>query len=185
MSATAAPFGLQPVFHPSGEIRLSSRVDGVLSTYGTSIFTGTPIKNDTNGTLIPTTTAAANPTIGVFMGCQFSSGGRRFVLPYWPASQAYDAGSCVVQYTEDPQTIYAGQGTGSYAATAVGEGVNLQDASQGSTYTGLSTQSLSAATGATAATFTIVGLAEYPNNAWGDAYTIVNVKIQTYQGPVA
>lgn len=185
MSSTAAPFGLRPVFHPSGEVRLSSLAGGIASAYGTSIFSGTPVKFNTDGTLIVTTTAAANPTIGVFAGCQFSALGRRFVLPYWPAAQTYDTGSMIAQYTSDTQIEYEGQGVGSYAATAVGEGVNLNDASQGSTYTGQSTQALSAVTGATPATFTITNIAPYPDNDWGDAYTIVRVKIQTYQGPVA
>ena len=39
--------------------------------------------------------------------------------------------------------------------------------------------------GATTATFTVVNLAEYPDNAWGDTYTIVRVKIQTYAPAVA
>ena len=86
MSATASPFGVRPVSHPSGTVRLDQLAGGVLSTYGTSIFTNTPVKRDTNGTLIPCATGA-DVCIGVFAGCEFSSSGKRFILPYWPAAQ--------------------------------------------------------------------------------------------------
>jgi hypothetical protein len=186
MSSTNAPFGLRCVFHPAGEPRLASLKDGILSGYGTSIFTGTPIKRDTNGTLIPTATGA-DSTIGIFVGCQFTSAGRRFILPYWPAAQTYDAGSMIAQYEMiDGNAIYEGQADGSVAMTANGEGINLVDASAGSVYTGNSSQALNhTTTGATAATFQIVNVADYPDNDWGDTYTIVRVKISTFQGQVA
>ncbi len=187
MSATAAPFGIQPIYHPSGTIRLNNQVDGVLSTYGTAIYTGTPIKRDTNGTLIPTGTGA-DSAIGVFMGCQFTqTDGRRFVLPYWPAAQTYVAGSMIAQWAPfDATGEYEGQANGSLASTTIGESINLADTSQGSVYTGYSSQSLTATTtGSTAGTFIIVGLSERPGNAWGDAFTIVRVRVSTIQGPVA
>src|SRR5215831_3145053 len=106
MSATLAPQGLVPERHPSGAIRVENRIDGVVSGYGTAIFTGSPVKNDTNGTLIPVTTTVADKCIGVFQGCMFSSAGKRFVLPYWPAGQTYDAGSGLFYFTRDPLIIY-------------------------------------------------------------------------------
>lgn len=185
MSSTLAPQGLVPVYHPSGTIRVDNQVDGVASGYTTALYTGTPVKRTTDGTLVAVGTGA-DTAIGVFQGCQFTASSKRFVLPYFPASQTYDAGSMIAYYTSDPQIVYEGQANGSVAATAIGEGMNLGDASQGSTYTGFSTQSLAATTtGSTAATFQLLGLAPYPDNAWGDAYTKVRVKISTYQGQVA
>jgi hypothetical protein len=185
MSATLAPQGLIPSRHPSGTIRVETLIDGVLSTYGTSIFTGTPIKRDTNGTLIPCA-VGADACIGVFQGVEFSAATKRFVIPYWPAGQTYDAGSCLVRFTADPDIIYEAQANGPVAATAVGESINLANASQGSTYTGFSTQALNATTtGATAGTFIVWNLAPYDDNAWGDAYTKLLVKIGTAQGAVA
>jgi hypothetical protein len=185
MSATLAPQGLVPSHHPSGVIRVTNQGDGIASAYGTSIYTGTPIMRGTDGTIIVVPTGASTP-IGVFQGCEFSSASKRFVLPYWPAAQTYDAGSMIAKYTDDPEIIYEGQANGAVAMTAVGEGINLGDASQGSVYTGFSTQSLAATTtGATAASFILQGLAPYPGNAWGDAYTRVYVKISTRQGQVA
>ena len=185
MSATASPFGLRPVSHPSGTIRLSQLAGGVASAYGTALYTNTPIKRHTDGTLIATATGA-DETIGVFAGCEFSSSGKRFVLPYWPAAQTYDAGTMIAYYTSDPHITYEAQADGSIALTANGESINLANTSQGSVYTGQSTQALTATTtGASAGTFQIVNLAPYDDNAWGDAYTILRVKISTYQGVVA
>lgn len=185
MSATLAPQGLVPVAHPSGTIRDDTLVDGILSGYGTAIYTGTPIKRDTNGTLIPCGTGA-DVCIGVFMGCQFSSAGKRFVSPYFPAGQTYDAGSMLVTYTWDPNIIYEGQADGPVNAADNGESINLANTSQGNSFTGFSTQALNhTTTGSSAGTFQVIGLAPYSDNAWGDAYTRLRVKISSYQGPVA
>jgi hypothetical protein len=187
MSSTNAPFGLRLAFHPAGDPRIASLKDGILSTYGTAIYTGTPIKRDTNGTIIPVGTGA-DVCIGIFCGCQYTTtDGRRIISAYWPASTAYVAGSMIAQYEMiDGNAIYEGQADGSVAQTANGEGINLVDASTGSAYTGLSSQALNhTTTGATAATFQIVDVAPYPDNDWGDTYTIVRVKISTFQGQVA
>lgn len=188
MSATSQPVGLQPVFHPSGTIRQDSQINGVASGYATALYSGTPVKRTTDGTLIAVATGA-DSAIGVFMGCEFTSAGNRFILPYWPASQTYDSNTnepMIAYFTSDPNIIYEGQADGTLAATTIGEGINLANASQGSVYTGQSTQALNhTTTGATAATFEVLNLAPYPDNAWGDAFTKVRVKISTYQGQVA
>jgi hypothetical protein len=186
MSATNAPFGVRPSSHPSGVIRQEERINGIASGYSTALYTGTPIKNTTDGTLVATATGA-DSTIGSFQGCEFNSAGKRFVLPYWPASQTYDSdGTMVAYFTADKNITYEGQCDGSVAMTALWEGINLVDASTGSTYTGYSSQRLNhTTTGATTATWTVTGLGEDVFNAWGDAFTIVRVMIQTYQAAIA
>jgi len=188
MSAVAAPLGLRVAEHISGDPRFISLVDGILSGLASNIFTGTPVKMNTDGTVIATTTAAADPVFGIFAGCEFTQAdGTRRVLPYWPSGQTYVAGSCLAKIVpiNDAGAVFIGQGVGSYALINRGEGVNLQNNTQGSVFTGLSSQALSAPTGATAATFTILDLVNQPDNAWGDAFTWVYVTIQTRQGPVA
>lgn len=192
MSATLQAYGLRPVYHPAGVIRQEQKLSGIASGYATAIYTGTPVKLNTDGTLIPVSTGA-DVAIGVFQGCEFSSNGKFFVLPYWPASQTYDtpAGNGFLNpmwafYTRDPDIVYEAQANGSLSLAAVGQGINLANASQGSTYTGISTQALNATTtGATAATFQVIDLAPYDDNVWGDAFTQVRVKIATYQGQIA
>lgn len=185
MSATDAPFGLRCVYHPSGTPRVETVQNGIASGYNTGLFFGTPIKLTTDGTIVATATGA-DSTIGVFAGCFYISNGIPH-LGYWPANQTYDANTPMwVQYNAfDPEAIYEGQADGSIAQTALGEAINLADASAGSIYTGLSSQHLNhTTTGATPGTFLVQNIAPYPDNAWGDAFTIVRVRIGTFQPPI-
>ena len=50
MTATAAPFGLIPAWHPSGTIR--QQAGTIASGYDTDIFQYTPVVFFTDGTLI-------------------------------------------------------------------------------------------------------------------------------------
>jgi hypothetical protein len=174
------------VWHPSGVIRQTELLNGVASGYASNIFTHTPVKYTTDGTLI-VCAAGADVTIGSFAGCEFSSAGKYFVLPYWPSGQTYDTlGPARFYVNTDKGITYEAQANGSVAITARGEGANLVGAVSGSTFTGGSTQALNATTtGATAATYTVQDLAPYEDNAWGDAFTQLRVTIQSYQGPVA
>jgi hypothetical protein len=182
-----APFGLRPVYHPSGDVRVEQHANGIASGFGTAIFTGTPIKKATDGTIIPCA-VGADVCIGVFAGCQFISGNRPFILPYWPAGQTYDVNTRMVALWNpiDAVAEWEGLANGPVPQTAWGEGINLADASAGSIYTGLSSQHLNATvTGATPATFIVTGLPQYPDNTWGDAFTLLRVRISTVQGQVA
>lgn len=191
MSTTNAPFGLRPAAHPSGTIRQTVQNNGIASAYGTALYTGTPIVRGTDGTIQAATTSS-RAAIGVFQGCEYTDAAGRFVVsPYWPASATYaNDGFMQAYYTDDPEILYDAQCNGSVAATAIGEGINLANNSQGSTYTGQSTQALdSSTTGATPGLGTVVAIPPGPYvggefNAPGDAYTVVRVRL-TYQGPVA
>lgn len=187
MSAVSAPFGVRPVFHPSGDVRLRDVSLGIASGYGTGLYSGTPVKYTTDGTLIATATGA-DSLVGIFAGCQFISNQRPFILPYWPAGQTYDANTAMTAWFSpmDALAEYEAQLDGSGAQSLVGQGINLVTAAGGSIYTGQSNQMLNhTATGATPGTFTVVGLAPYPDNVWGDAFTIVRVKAGTVQPPIA
>jgi len=187
MTATSAPFGLRCVYHPSGEPRIETLTNGIASGYATGLYTGTPVKLTTDGTLVATATGA-DSTIGIFVGCFFISGGRPFQQAYWPAAQTYDANTLMwAQYEAlDPNAIYEGQADGAVAQTANGEAINLVTASTGSIYTQQSAQFLNhTTTGAAPGTFIVQNIAPYPDNAWGDAFTIVRVRIGTYQAPIA
>lgn len=187
MTATSAPYGLRPVLHNSGIIRQTEYLSGIASAYGTSIFTQTPVKFFTDGTIIVTPTGASD-TVGVFAGAEWASAGRYFVSPYWPAGQTYDAtGPMRVYLNDDKGIVYEAQCDGAVAQTANRESINIVTASAGNTTTnGLSTQFLNhTTTGASAGTFQVIGLAPYDYNAWGDAFTEVRVSILTYSGAIA
>lgn len=184
MSAVSAPFGFLPVFHPSGIIRSSAYPGGVVSGYNTNIFKGTPVLWDTAGVL-QAVTAANQDFAGIFMGCEFQQGGQLppQTLPYWPANQTYIAGSCVIYIWDDPDLWFLAQADGSVAQTAIADQVNISNFTAGSTATGLSAATVSATPVGVGnqGQWSVMGLATNINNAWGDAFTVLQLKMARNQ----
>ena len=182
MSATSAPFGLRPAFHPSGLDRAQALAGGIVSGYAFNILKGQPVKYDTNGTIVPA--AAGDAFVGAFAGVEFTdTTGRRRVSNYWPASTAYQTGSCVAYFYNDPNIVYEIQADGTLAQSSIGDEADLSNATAGSTTTGLSQATLSnTLIGANGeAQMRIVDLAPYPDNAWDDTYVIVRATIAQFQ----
>jgi hypothetical protein len=181
VSAFAAPFGLKPLYHPSGIIR--PKALDIASGYGTAIFQygivalGAPAAGLIAGNV-------AGPIIGCFLGVEYTpADGRRRYSNNWPAAQAYNAGSCVAYYTDDVLITYEIQASGSVAETQIGNQFNAT-AEVGNATTGFSTQALDLTTAnPTTANnlLRIVGLTPGPLNAFGDAFTIVQVQISNHQ----
>ena len=111
MSATSAPFGLRPAFHPSGLDRAQALANGITSAYNTDIFKGQPVRYNTTaiggtlGTICPATTSGA--WVGSFAGVEWTdTTGRARVSNYWPANTAYTAGSCVAYFYNNQNIVY-------------------------------------------------------------------------------
>ena len=183
MSATSAPFGLRPAFFPTGLERAQALANGITSGYASNILKGQPVvygttaNSGTLGTIIPATTSGT--VTGAFAGVEWTdTTGRRRVSNYWPASTS---GTAIVAYFyNDQQIIYEIQADGSMAQTTLGNEYNINNVTAGSTTTGLSQCTLNSASAAGnggQAQLRVVDLAPYPDNAWGDAYTIVRVQI--------
>ena len=101
MSSSNAPFGLRPAFHPSGLDRAQALANGIASAYGTDILKGQPVKLNSSGNLV--VAAAGDAFQGAFAGVEWTdTTGRRRVSNYWPASTAYQTGSCVPISTTTP-----------------------------------------------------------------------------------
>ena len=182
MSATNAPFGLRPAFHPSGLDRAVELTDGITSGYASNILKGQPVKYATGGVI--NVASAGDAFVGAFAGVQWTdTTGRVHVSNYWPASTAYQTGSCQAYFYTDPNIVYEVQADGSLAQTSIGDEADISNATAGSTTTGLSqcTLSTTLAGAGNSAQMRIVGLAPYPGNAWGDSYTIVRATISEYQ----
>ena len=182
MSSTNAPFGMRPAFHPSGLDRAQALADGILSGYTSDILKGQPVKMDTSGQI--QVAAAGNSFLGAFAGVEWTdTTGRRRVSNYWPANTAYQTGSCVAYFYSDPNIVYEIQAAGSLAQTAIGAEADLSNTTAGSTTTGLSqcTLSTSVVAAGNPAQMRIVDIAPYPDNAWGDSYTIVRATISEHQ----
>ena len=187
MSATSAPFGLRPAFHPTGLDRAQALAGGITSGYGTAILKGQAVQYSPNaGVILPVldTTTNSGLVSGAFAGVEWTdTTGRRRVSNYWPASTAYIAGSCIAYFYNDQQIVYEIQTDGTMAQTAIGNEANLSNFTAGSTTTGLSQMTLSASLvgSGSAGQFRIVDLAPYADNAWGDPYVIVRVQVSKPQ----
>ena len=182
MSATNAPFGLRPAYHPSGLDRATVLADGILSTYSSNIVKGQPVKMATTGVI--QAAAAGDAFLGAFDGVEWTdTTGRRRVSNYWPANTAYQTGSCLAYYYDDPNIVYEIQGDGSMTQNMVGAESDLSNTTDGSTTTGLSqcTISTSVVAAGSGAQMRIINLAPYPGNAWGDSYTIVRATVAKHQ----
>jgi hypothetical protein len=183
MSATSAPFGLRPAFHPSGLDRAQALAGGIVSGYASNILKGQPVQYGTTansgtlGTIVIATTSGA--WSGAFAGVQWTdTTGRARVSNYWPANTAYTAGTCVAYFYNDQNIVYEIQADGSMAQTTIGNEYNFTNIAAGSTTTGLSQATLGSATAVgngSQGQMRVVDIAPYPGNDWGDAYTIVRV----------
>ena len=182
MSSTNAPFGLRPSFHPSGLDRAVALPNGIASTYNTGILKGQPVALNTSGNIVAATAGSAYQ--GAFAGHEYTDlTGRRLVSNQWIANTAYQTGSEVTYYYSDPNIVYDIQCDGSLAQTSVGDQANFSNISAGSTTTGLSQCTISSSLVGSGAVgdMRIIGLTPAVDNAFGDAFTVVQVQVSRSQ----
>jgi hypothetical protein len=188
MSATNAPFGFRPSYHPSGQMRPKAYT--ITSTYAANIFSGDPVKLTDNGVVqLGTSDGTRSGTVdgisllGVFAGCQYiDSLGKPTLTPFWPTGTT--ATDIVAWVYDDPETIFQVQynnpSAGTTVQTAVGEECDWTVASPGgSTATGLSNTYLTAIQ-ATSGQFQITGWALNISDALTDAYIVATVRINEH-----
>jgi hypothetical protein len=179
MPSTSAAFGLRPVFHPSGIIRPTAMT--IESGYGSNILQFQPVYIGASGT-IEAAAATEAAIVGTFMGVEFTdTDGRRRVSNKWTASTS--ATDIVAYVTTDPAIVYEIQANNSLVITDIGAQADFASVTAGSTTTGLSAAMLDAAQKTTTGNeiLRIVNLGTEIDNAWGDAYTIVQVQISEHQ----
>jgi hypothetical protein len=209
MSATFQPFGLKPVYHPSGLDRsvpfagtntYTTGVSGYSAPYslssGQSFWEFQPVAINSSGQLtIANQTGSSGKVYGVFNGVEYTnSDGRRSVAKYASLTALNSYTNIVFWIFADPALVYEAQINGSATAASIGQEYNF-DTTTGSTVTdgyaignggaGFSTTALLATPvgSGNQGQVRVVGLgreAAYPpgsTNAWGDAYTIVQVQI--------
>jgi len=184
MSATSAPFGLRPAFHPSGLDRAQALAGGIPSGYASDILKGQPVLYVAGSGVIEPVNATGDAVSGAFAGVEFTdTTGRRRVSNYFPANTAYQTGSCVAYFYNDPNIVYEIQAAGSVAQTSIGLDANFSNFAAGSNVTGLSQATLNASILSTGVQgqVQVLDIAPYPDNDWGDAFTIVRVQVARRQ----
>lgn len=177
MSATSAPFGLRPALHPSGTIRPVAGT--IASAYNTAIFQNQPVALAADGTLVAAAVGAR--FVGTFQGVEFTDAeGRRRVSNRWIANTV--ATDIVAYFTRDPAIVYEIQSSATIAQADVGSQADFTAAS-GSAVVGLSTQMLDVATltNSGSAGLRILGITPGADNAFGDAFVILQVQIAEHQ----
>jgi hypothetical protein len=208
MSTTFKPFGLKPVYHPSGLDRAvpfvgtNTFVTGTTFTApyslgsGESFFQYQPVSLTASGQLtIANQTAASGTVYGVFDGVEYTTAEGRRTVGKSASKTTLDAATQILFWIfADPALVYEAQVNGSATTAYIGRQYNF-DTTAGSTVTsgttigtggaGFSTTALLATPVATTVQgqVRVVGLGRevaYPTgelNAWGDAFTIVQVQI--------
>lgn len=181
MSATSAPFGFRPAYHPSGLDR--ARRYAIAGAYAVNIFKGAPVILNAAGSVIIGTAAA--DLLGIFVGCEFiDSTGKPTVSNFWPANQAIQPNTTVTAWVlDDPNIVYEVQADGSIPLTAIGEQADVSNVGAGSAATGLSAATLSSVLSGAGvqAQWRIVGFGQALDNAPGDAFTVVQVSLARSQ----
>ena len=146
MSTTFRPFGMKPVYHPSGLDRAvpfagtNSFVTGVTYTAPYSLTTGQsfyqyqPVGITSSGQLtIAATAAATSPVYGVFDGVEYTTAEGRRTLGKNASKATLDAASAIVFWIfADPALVYEAQVQGSVTSAAIGSQYNF---SSGAGYT--------------------------------------------------
>lgn len=176
MSTTSAPFGLRPVFSPSGVVRPS--VYSIATGYASNILQNQPVKLGTDGTI--QAAAIGDRFIGTFQGVEFvDTDGKLRVSNKWTASTA--ATNIVAYVTLDPSIVYEIQANATMTVANIGEQMDFTTITAGSTVTGLSQLMLDVASSTTNASLRVIGLTPGADNAWGDNFPIVQVQISEHQ----
>ena len=189
MASTASPYGLKPVNRVDG-LPYAGETRQFLITpagYASNLFYGQVVKIHTDGyiNLVTETggTGDAFPagTIGVFVGCSYvNTQGQTVFSQYYPSGAA----NAVAFVVDDDRAVFQVQADGSVGQTKLGQNVFFaaaQSGSTGSTQSGNSNSAVSATSQAGTAAFRIVGFAQGPSQAVGDAYTDILVKFNIAQ----
>lgn len=204
MSTTFQPFGMKPAYHPSGLDRAVPFVgtnsftgNDYTAPYslsgGQAFYQYQPVAINGSGQLtIAGATPADSTVYGVFDGVEFTDSQGRRSVGKWISKAALDASTQVVFWIfQDVNLVYEIQANGTVASTAVGKQFNFSAVSGQTTADGTSigvggagfSKTAAAATPVANGQLRCVGLgreAAYPagqTNAWGDAYTILQVQI--------
>ena len=207
MSTTFKPFGLKPVYHPSGLDRAvpfvgtNTFVTGTTFTApyslssGQSFYQYQPVSITSAGQLTIATTDTTRPVYGVFDGVEYTTAEGRRTVGKSASKLTLDAATQIVFWIfADPALVYEAQVNGSATTAYIGRQYNFDTTTNYTTadgYTigtggaGFSTTALLATPVATTVQgqVRVVGLGRevaYPTgelNAWGDAFTIVQVQI--------
>lgn len=189
MSSTAFPFGMVPVENlAAGYNTQGFESFNILDGYTTSIFFGDVVKMASTGYIEKDTGTTTLTPYGVAVGFSYVDPSIKYWnnSQYWPASTTTGIttgpGRPLIKVSNNPDAVFMIQADGSIPLSALGANGDIVQTA-GSTSIGKSRNALSSVTLDTVSTrpLRVVGLAQMPDNDWGDDFTIVLVKFNNHQ----
>lgn len=188
MSLVSAPLGLIAIRDDLTGAAPSTieLAGGIQSGYASNLFIGQPVIM-AGGFLTAATTAA--DIWGVFAGCSYKRPGDILAQEgYWPASTTLDTSIPVYAYywPANATTTFRIQAAGSIAQTAINSTYDFTTGSVGTgdTLSGNSSTAMSTTANVTSGQvgqLRVTNLWDAPDNAWGDAFTWVEVQVARSQ----
>lgn len=143
-----------------------------------AMYTGTPVRLSA-GTLTPCVTTTEAP-IGTFQGCSYVQDGEPNFKPYYSGVSASDIVGLV---NDNPGQTYIISSNATVAAGIVGNNVEVSAIGDGSAFTGRSSIVAKTTAGsvgkAGVGALRVVGIVDEPGNEVGDAYTKLEVVLNT------
>lgn len=191
MSSTAYPFGMIPTQQLAAGVNSQGfNAYPIEDGEATSIFNGDVVEILTTGYIEKDVGTTTLTPIGVFIGASYVDPSLRYFLNsnFWPGGTTSGVttgqGRPLGYVVDDPNAVFMIQADGTLTQAALGANAAIvQTAGSATSSFGRSRNALSASSVDVTPTLPlrIVGLAELPDNAWGDAYPIVLVKFNNHQ----
>lgn len=189
MSSTAFPFGMVPVQQlAAGYNTQGFNAYNIEDGEATSIFYGDVVEILTTGFIEKDVGTTTLTPIGVFVGCSYVDPAIKYFLngQCWIGATTTGVttgqGRPLGYVVDDPNAVFMIQADATLTQAAIGANAAIVQTA-GTTAIGKSRNALSASSVDTTSTLPlrIVGLADLPDNAWGDLFPIVLVKFNNHQ----
>lgn len=182
MSLLLNPFGFDPIWHPSGQIRSNAYIGGIASGYAANIFKGQPVI--LSGGFIQALTSGTTDFLGVFAGVEWTdlNTNKPMESDYWPSGATALAGTIRAYVWDDAEILFRVQADGSVAGPNPGQQFNTTNIGNGSTATGLSACTIGHTTvgtgvqGQWACRYLYTDI-DQTTNGWGDPFTVLTVQM--------
>ena len=177
MTDTYAPFGFRPLRRVDGAQWSHAFLGSVpvASAYGTSLFKGDPVIINA-GNVEAYVTVTDDIPFGIFMGVSYTQDGEPKWSKRWVASTSASDIKAIVAPLDG--VVFLAQADASISAGDVWAYSFDVTLGTGSAVTGLSGAGVEEGTRASDGMVKVVGIYDSPDNAAGDAYTLVEVIFQ-------
>ena len=183
MANVNKPFGLRPIGNLSATGAQKQYAYEIADNQSGAIFQG-DLVTVFDGYLVKFNPATHTAAVGVFNGCNYvdPSSGKPTWKNFYPGSVNITSGKITAEVLDDPNQLFIIQADEDIVQADIGKNADVTAATTGSTVTGVSAMTLDSSTidKTAALNLKIVGVYDVPENALGEDYTLVVVKINEH-----